>query len=86
LGGLDVLSGTLALTGEIETAITLAAAADALRAASGFGPSLPGRAQLARRGIELARAKVDDATFDRLWTAGAALGYEHTVELALTTA
>ena len=83
LAGLEVLSGTLALTGDFETAITLAAAAAALEGASGFG-SLPARAALSQRGIDLAHSSVDQATFDALWAAGAALGYEHAVELALT--
>jgi hypothetical protein len=83
LGGLDVLSATLALTGDLETAITLAAASDALRAASGYGEAMPARAALHRRGIEFARSRVDAATFEALWEAGASLSYAHAIELAL---
>jgi hypothetical protein len=83
LGGLDVLSATLALSGDLDTAITLAAASDALRTASGFGEAMPGRAALHQRGIELARSRVDAATFDALWDAGASLSYAHAIELAL---
>jgi hypothetical protein len=83
LGGLDVLSAMLALTGDVETAITLAAASDALRTASGFGRAMPARAALYERGIEFARSRVDAATFEALWDAGASLSYEHVIEVAI---
>lgn len=83
LAGLKVVSGTLALTGDFEPAITLAAAADALRSASGFG-TLPSREALLLRGMDLARSSLDAETFDAVWAAGAALGYEQALELAIT--
>jgi hypothetical protein len=83
LAGLRVLSGTLALTGDFETSITLAAAADALEGASGFG-SMPERRALMQRGINLARSQVDTETFEARWRAGGSLSYEHAIEVALT--
>jgi predicted ATPase/DNA-binding CsgD family transcriptional regulator len=83
LGGLDALAGVVALDGDLERAITLAAAADSLRAASGFGESMPARSALRERGIELARSQVDTTTFDAWWAVGASLSYERTIELAL---
>ena len=83
LGGLDVLSGVLAVTGDFDAAVTLAAAAESLRDASGFGQSMPARAALRERGIELARSRVDDATFEALWDAGASLPYDDVIELAI---
>jgi hypothetical protein len=46
---------------------------------------MPARAALYERGIELARARVDAATFEALWDAGGSLSYEHAIEIALAS-
>jgi hypothetical protein len=44
---------------------------------------MPARAALYERGIEFARSRVDAATFEALWDAGASLSYEHVIEVAI---
>ena len=83
LGGFEALVGALAAAGEAEDAVLLAAATNAVRSATGFAPSMPGRAGAARDGVERARQELDSARFEKATAIGGAFDYDAAVRFAL---
>ena len=85
LAGMDVLSGVLAIDGQAEEAVTIAAATASLREATGFAAS-PGRAAFGKTQLALARAALDTDSVERLWRDGQSLSYGAAIERATASA
>jgi hypothetical protein len=83
LAALDLIAAAFADGGRYDLAVTVGAAASALRARSGLAPVLPTRGAELERALAMARAGVDAATFAERERDGGALDMESAVALAL---
>ncbi|MDQ3896610.1 MAG: hypothetical protein M3326_05040, partial [Actinomycetota bacterium] len=84
LGGLDVIAAAFADVGRLSDAVTVAAAARALRAESGLAPVLPVRGSERERALATARRSLDPGLISDLETQGARLDYLAAIDLALS--